>query len=350
VLDNGDFIVRGVTSSGYKVDPLILIDNVEVTTTDLARLQVDDIADFSIMKDATATAVYGARGANGVILITTKEGREGRTNIALRVENSLSTPTKNVELADPVTYMKMHSEAVLTRDPLGPLLYTPQQIEHTAAGDASPLYPATDWREFLLKDYTMNQRINLSVNGGGQIARYFVSGALNQDNGVLKVDPHNNFNSNIDLKTYSLRSNVNINLGKSTEFIVRLNGSFDDYTGPIDGGTKVYHDIMRTSPTLFAPYYAAEGDYSHVKHTMFGNFGEGNYLNPYANMVKGYRAYSRSMMLAQLELKQNLSFVTEGLSFRSLANTTRNAYFSVRRQYSPFYYHLLGENPTAPGQ
>ena len=349
-MDNADFFIRGVTTFGYKVDPLILIDNVEVTTTDLARLQVDDIADFSIMKDATATAVYGARGANGVILITTKEGREGRANIAVRVENSLSTPTKNVELADPVTYMKMHSEAVLTRDPLGPLLYTQKQIEHTAAGEASILYPATDWRKFLLKDHTMNQRYNLSVNGGGQIARYFVSGALNQDNGVLKVDPHSNFNSNINLKTYSLRSNVNINLGKTTEFVVRLNGSFDDYTGPIDGGTKVYHDIMRTSPSLFAPYYPAEGDYSHVQHTLFGNFGEGNYLNPYANMVKGYRAYSRSMMLAQLELKQNLSFLTEGLSFRALANTTRNSYFSVRRQYNPFYYHLLGEDPAAPGQ
>src|SRR5690606_22219040 len=106
-MDNADFFIRGVTTFGYKVDPLILIDNVEVTTTDLARLQVDDIADFSIMKDATATAVYGARGANGVILITTKEGKEGPANISVRIENSVSTPTSNVELADPVTYMKM---------------------------------------------------------------------------------------------------------------------------------------------------------------------------------------------------------------------------------------------------
>src|SRR5690606_1874099 len=92
--DNAEFFIRGVTTFGYKKDPLILIDNVEVQRTDLARLQVDDIASFSIMKDATATALYGARGANGVILITTKEGKEGKANLSFRVENSISMATK----------------------------------------------------------------------------------------------------------------------------------------------------------------------------------------------------------------------------------------------------------------
>ena len=348
-LDNANFFIRGVTTFGYKVDPLILIDNVEVTPTDLARLQVDDIASFSILKDATATAVYGARGANGVILITTKEGKEGKAKIALRVENSISLPTKDVALADPITYMRMADEAVLTRDPLGFIPYNQKKIENTIAGTHSLLYPTTDWRKQLLKRYTMNQRFNLSVNGGGKVARYYVSGALNQDNGILKVPKRNNFNNNINLKTYSLRSNVNVNLSKTTEMIVRLSGSFDDYSGPIDGGTKVYRDIMRSDPVMFAPYYPAEGAYQYVNHIMFGNFGTGDYLNPYADMVKGYREYSRAMVLAQLELKQDLSFVTEGLSFRVMANTTRNAYFSVTRQYHPFYYQLTGENAVKGG-
>ncbi|NGM90628.1 SusC/RagA family TonB-linked outer membrane protein, partial [Parapusillimonas sp. SGNA-6] len=286
------------------------------------------------------------RGANGVILITTKEGKEGPANISVRIENSVSTPTSNVELADPVTYMKMANEAILTRDPLGFLPFSQSKIERTVPGSGSLEYPSTDWRKELIQEYTMNQRVNLSVSGGGQVARYFVSGALNQDNGVLKVDRRSNFNNNIDLKTYSLRSNVNVNLSPTTEFIVRLNGSFDDYSGPIDGGNKVYRDIMRTNPALFAPYYPSEGEYNWVKHTMFGNFGTGGYLNPYADMVKGYREYSRSMMLAQLELKQNLSFLTEGLSLRGMANTTRNSYFSVRRQYNPFYYQFMGLGPS----
>jgi len=344
-LDNADFFIRGVTTFGYKVDPLILIDNVEVTTTDLARLQVDDLASFSIMKDATATAIYGARGANGVILVTTKKGEQGKTKLSFRLENSFSSPTRNVELADPVTYMKLNNEAILTRDRTAAIQYPLSQIGNTVPGADPYLYPAVDWRKELIKDYTSNQRANLSISGGGKAARYYVSGAFNQDNGVLKVPEKSNFNNNINLKTYSLRANVDMDLTRTTQFIVRLNGSFDDYNGPVDGGTSIYRKIMRTSPTLFAPYYPAGESYRLVNHILFGNAESGNYLNPYADLVKGYKESSRSMMLAQLELKQDLSFITKGLSFRSLANTTRNAFFDVSRQYRPFFYELSNINP-----
>jgi TonB-linked SusC/RagA family outer membrane protein len=345
-LDNADFFIRGVTTFGYKVDPLILIDNMEVSTTDLARLQIDDIASFSIMKDATATALYGARGANGVILITTKQGKEGSAKLDFRYETSLSRPTQNVELADPVTYMKLHNEAVLTRDALGVLPYSNEKIANTENGTNSYLYPATDWRDLLMKDFTLNHRFNTNVHGGGKVARYFVSGALNVDNGMLDVDKRNNFNSNISLKQYSLRSNVNINLTKSTEMLVRLNGNFEDYTGPLQGGAQVYNDIMNTNPVLFPPYYKPGPNEQYIKHIMFGNYGEdASYLNPYANMTKGYKEHSRSNMAAQVELKQDLSSLTEGLSFRILANTTRNSFFDVSRQYKPFWYQLSGINP-----
>src|SRR5690606_34257966 len=152
--DNADFFIRGVTTFGYKVDPLILIDGVEFSSTDLARLQPDDIASFSIMKDATATALYGARGANGVILVTTKEGKEGPAKVSFRLENSVSAPTRNVELADPVTYMRLHNEAVSTRDPLAFLPYSQSKIDNTIAGTNPYMYPATDWRKAMFKDYT----------------------------------------------------------------------------------------------------------------------------------------------------------------------------------------------------
>src|SRR5690606_24427283 len=187
-MDNADFFIRGVTTFGYKVDPLILIDNIEVTATELARIQVDDIANFSIMKDATATALYGARGANGVILITTKQGVEGPAKINFRVENSFSMPTTNVALADPITYMELHNEAVSTRDPLGDRPYSQEKIDRTRAGVDPYYYPANDWRETLFKKYTMNQRYNINISGGGSVARYYVAGAMTQDHGVLKVD------------------------------------------------------------------------------------------------------------------------------------------------------------------
>src|SRR5690606_35310715 len=167
------------------------------------------------MKDATATALYGARGANGVILITTKQGVEGPAKINFRVENSFSMATTNVALADPITYMELHNEAVSTRDPLGDRPYSQEKIDRTRAGVDPYYYPANDWRETLFKKYTMNQRYNINISGGGSVARYYVAGAMTQDHGVLKVEQRNNFNSNINLDSYNLRSNVNVNITKS---------------------------------------------------------------------------------------------------------------------------------------
>ena len=197
-VDDASFFVRGVTTFGYKKDPLILIDGIELTSTDLARLQPDDIASFSIMKDATATALYGARGANGVILVKTKEGQKGKARLSLRVENSISAPTQEIDLADPVTYMRLHNEAYLTRNPLAPLMYSEEKIDNTVPGSGSVIYPATDWRKELLKDFTMHQRVNLNITGGGDVARYYVAASYSQDNGILEVDKNSNFNNNIN--------------------------------------------------------------------------------------------------------------------------------------------------------
>ncbi|MBE8722760.1 SusC/RagA family TonB-linked outer membrane protein [Sphingobacterium pedocola] len=339
--DNADFFIRGVTTFGYKVDPLILIDNVESTTTDLARMQVDDIESFSILKDASAAALYGARGANGVILITTKVGRRETLSVSFRLENSLSTATRNVEMVDPITYMKLANEATVGRDPLTRGDYSQRQIEFTPPG-GSLEYPAVDWQKELLNNYAMNQRANLSVRGGGSIAQYYVSGAFNQDNGILKVPQVSNFNSNVNLKTYSLLSNVNINLTEKTQLIVRLSGTFDDYIGPLQSATKAYRDIMRAVPTRFQPYYEPGENYKYLNHIMFGNADEGRFLNPYAEMVKGYREYSQSRMQAQLELNQKLDVVTEGLSFTGRVTTKRYAYYQIGRSYVPFTYEYSG--------
>jgi len=341
--DNADFFIRGVTTFGYKQDPLILIDGVELTKDDLARMQVDDIASFSIMKDATATALYGARGANGVILVTTKEGREGKAKFNVRYEHSFSQPTRKVELADPITFMKMNNEAVMTRalpDQHYTVPHSLQKIEYTEQGLNPMVFPAVDWYSMLLKDVVYNQRINASISGGGNIARYYVSGTYNRDQGNLKVDKRNNFNNNINLNKYVLRSNVNVNVTKSTEVIVRLHGTMDDYTGPIDGGTNIYRQIMQTSPIDYPPYYEPDRRYQHATYILFGNRdGTGLYCNPYANMVKGYRQSKEALMMAQFELKQNLNFITDGLKIRSMFNTNRRSRYQISRQYIPYFFH-----------
>lgn len=339
-VDDSDFFVRGVTSFGYAKSPLILIDNIEVSSQDLARMQPDDIESFSIMKDATATALYGSRGANGVILVKTKEGQAGTMKLNLRIENSISTPTKMLELADPITYMKLHNEAILTRDPLHALMYPEDKIDNTIPGSPTVIYPVTDWRKELLKDYTMNQRVNMNISGGGNVVNYYVAGSFNVDNGILKVDKANNFNNNIKIRNYSLRSNVNIKLTKTTKLMVRMNGAFEDYNGPLNGGSDLYAKIMQTNPVLFPATYPKDETYAHVKHIMFGNYGDGNYINPYAELVKGYKESGRDKLESQFELNQDLDFITKGLKFRGLYNISRLATYSTSRQYKPFYYKL----------
>ena len=339
--DNADFFVRGITTFGANTSPLILIDNIELTSTDLARLQPDDIESFSIMKDATATALYGARGANGVIFVTTKRGQEGPAKIFARVETSISAPTDMVELADPVTYMKSYNEAISTRDPLGELMYSYDKIEQTGKPGANRLiYPANDWYDMLFKDFATSYRANVSARGGGKVATYYVSGAYTEDTGILKVDKRNSFNNNIDDKNYTLRSNVDINVTPTTKLAVRLTGNFRDYQGPLNGGSDVYRQIMHSDPVLFPAYYPMDDEHVGIQHIMFGNYDDGSYINPYANLVKGYKNYQRSQMIAAVQLDQDLKFITKGLSFMTLFNLTRLSEFTVNRQFNPYWYTL----------
>ena len=209
--DNAEFFIRGVTTFGTgKADPLILIDNVELTSSDLSRLNPDDIASFSVLKDATATALYGARGANGVILVTTKEGTEGKMKLSFRAESSFSAPSKEVELADPLTFMKLHNEAARTRNPGNALPYLESAIAAREKGLNPYVYPMVDWKDMLFKDYTVNYRGNMSISGGGRVARYYVALSYSRDNGILKQVPNNIFDNNIKLNKYTVLSLIHI--------------------------------------------------------------------------------------------------------------------------------------------
>ncbi|TCC98290.1 SusC/RagA family TonB-linked outer membrane protein [Pedobacter psychroterrae] len=350
--DNAQFFIRGITSFGSgKVDPLILIDGMESTSNALARLQPDDISGFSVLKDAAASSLYGARGANGVVLVTTKSGVSGKTKFNVRFENSVSSNTQNFQLADNITYMKLANEAVLTRNPLGLLPYSQTKIDRTAAGANPMLYPSNNWIDMLIKDYTMNQRFNMNMTGGGNVAQYYIAGTFNQDNGVLKSEAGNNFDNNVNLKSYEIRSNVNVKLTPTTEGIVRTSGSFDDYNGPvggydgngnrINGGALVFASALSSNPVNFPATYPASA-LSKVTHPLFGNAtlaGDGpGYTNPYARMVSGFQQYNTSTLNVQLEVKQDFKFITEGLNARVMAYTQRYSYFDLSRAYTPYYY------------
>lgn len=341
-LDNAEFFIRGITtfSASGKRDPLILIDGIEMSSTDLARLNVDDIASFSVMKDANAAALYGARGANGVILVTTKEGKTDRISVNVRAELSSSSNTELVELADPVTYMRLHNEAVRTRDAMVALPYSSSKIRETELGTNPIMYPAVDWYDYLIKDRTFNQRINMNITGGGKAVQYYLAANYQHDTGILKESDENLFNNNIDINRIQVRSNVTIKLTPRTTAIIRAYGTFDDSSGPIQGGKTVFHMARNATPVQFLPYYPKDEANKFTKHILFGMGSElGSFNNPLAQIVSGYSETSSSMMLMQMELDHKFNGRLEGLFAKAVYNVKRDAFYYLTRSYNPFYYH-----------
>ncbi|MCG8318551.1 MAG: TonB-dependent receptor [Cytophagales bacterium] len=349
--DNAQFFVRGITTFAQGAQPLILIDGVELSADDLARLQPDDIESFSVLKDATSTAVYGARGANGIIYVTTKEGQKGKARVSLRLENSFSTNLQVPELVDPVSYMVHFNEAVRTRNPGELIPFSEEKIFNTQTGTNPDVFPAVDWQDELIKNQALNQRVNLNVRGGGEVAQYYIAAGFNKDNGILEEDPRNNVDNNISLNRYLIRSNVNVNLSNTTEAITRLHFTLDEFRGPAVGATTIFGQTLLTSPVRFPAVYNPDSANVKTPNILFGNerISDGNFfVNPYHQLVSGFTQSSRSLGLIQFELKQDLSAILPGLRARMLVNNNRTSTFNLSRNSQPFFYNaeLFNYNPT----
>jgi TonB-linked SusC/RagA family outer membrane protein len=346
--DNAEFFIRGVTTFGYKQDPLILIDGFEATTDDLARLQPDDIENFSILKDASATVLYGARGANGIIMINTKSGTEGALKISARVDVNISTPTAMLDLLDGVTYMKMYNEARISRDkdrehtfldtPIG-TWYSEQKIQATARGDNPMVYPNIDWYDMLFKKSTVNKKLNLNLSGGGRVATFYVSGGADHETGLLKVDKLNNFNNNISIVRFNIRSNVIFKLTSTTTLDTRITGRFQTYNGPYNSASNIFRMVMTGNPVDFPAIWDPDEKRKNSRYTLFGNTVPQK-VNPYAEMVRGYDQRHENNISAQATLMQDLDFITKGLKFQVKASVSTWSYSSGLRYYNPLYYAL----------
>ena len=343
-LDDAQFFIRGITSfsAAGKKDPLILVDGIEMSSRDLARINVDDIAAFSILKDANAAALYGARGANGVILITTKMGRPDKLSISLRAETSNSYNADLVELADPITYMKLHNEAVRTRDAEVVLPYSPTKIRETELGTDPVRYPSVDWYDYMLANKATNNRINLNLTGGGQTVQYYLAANYLEENGIIKENKQNLVNNNINIDRLQVRSNVTIKFAPTTTGVIRAFGTFDDQTGPPLGGAQVFQAARNASPVRFQPFYEPDSNNIHTQHILFGSGPElGVYHNPLATIASTFSEQKSSMMLMQLEMEHNfIENVLDGLSLRGVFNIMRHSSNAFSRGYNPFFYNL----------
>lgn len=350
--DNAQFFIRGVTTFGYQTSPLILIDGFEATTDQLARLRPDDIESFSILKDASATVLYGARGANGIIMVNTKAGKEGPVQVNARVDFNVTTPVQMTKLLDGVEYMRLYNEARVTRDPVLGAFYTEQQIQSTIQGVDPMLFPNVDWQETLFKNSTNNTKANVNLSGGGQVANYYVSAGWEKETGLLKVDNRNNFNNNIDISRAFIRSNVVFKLSPTTTLDTRIQGQFDRYTGPWTSlsdrtaANDIFYQIMWSNPVDFPAVYEPDAANQFTKHTLFGNtWVEGGLKpNPYASMVRGYEDRNESRLTTQATLMQDLKFITEGLKFQGRISANIWSQYKSLRSYSPFYYSLQNYN------
>ena len=336
--DNAAFFIRGVTTFGFNNSPLILLDGLQITTSDLARIEPDNIATFSIMKDATATSLYGARGANGVVLVTTKEGKKGKAKVSVRFESAFSSPSKINSFLGAVDYMELYNRAQRMRDQSAILLYSKPKIDGTLNGLNPNLYPDVDWYNELFNDVALNKRVNVNINGGGEVAQYYLSVSNSNEKGLLKIDPLNNFNNNIDINRSNLRANININLTKTTKVAAKFYSLFERYNGPIVSASDIFRQVAQANPANFPKVFEADEASANFNHTLFGNKGNGGYPNPYAEMVKGYKDRFKNTTLAQFELKQDLSFITEGLKIRGMGSVRTYSMNQNDRSFTPFFY------------
>ncbi|MGK0323941.1 MAG: TonB-linked SusC/RagA family outer membrane protein, partial [Polaribacter sp.] len=307
-------------------------------TSDLARLEPDNIASFSIMKDATATSLYGARGANGVVLVTTKVGKKGKAKVSVRYESSMSSPSKINSFLGAVDYMELYNRAQRMRDPSANLLYSKPKIEGTRNGLNSNIYPDVDWYNELFKDFALNKRLNVNISGGGDVAQYYLSVTSANETGLLKVDPLNNFNNNIDISRSNLRANININLSKTTKVAAKFYSLFERYNGPIVGASDIFYQVAQANPANFPKTYDPDEATANFNHTLFGNKGNGGFSNPYAESVRGYKDRFSNTTLAQFQINQDLSFITEGLKLRAMASVRTYTENQNERSFTPFYY------------
>lgn len=343
--DGSSFWIRGISTFAGATSPLIFIDGVEVDASDMNALAPEVIEGFSILKDATATALYGARGANGVMLITTRQGKKNeRARINLRFEGQLTTPTRIVDIADGVDYMALYNEARLTRG-IADLRFPLDKIKATREGRNPLLYPNVDWQETLFKDYSANQTMNMNVTGGGNRVTYFMSASLNNDNGMLRKDPQNVFDNNIKQLRFSFQGNIGVELTNTTKATLRLNTQVIDYNGSHKSASTLYNELFYAPGVLFQPYYpnTIEAD-----HTLFGNqeggphpqFGVGMYRNPYAQMVTGYNERNENANIVTFELEQKLDVITQGLSAKGLISFKNWSRTNVTRDFTPTYYQI----------
>lgn len=237
--DTSDFWIRGISSFGAGTTPLVLVDGIERS---LSNISPEEIESFSVLKDATATAVYGVRGANGVILVQTKRGQIGKPRIQIKADYGLSTPTMLPDFVDGAKYMEVMN--VASRFSSGKDMYEQSAIDITRDGTDPDLYPNVNWLDAITKSYVPNGRVSLDINGGTERLRYSMVLAYHGEKGMTVTDPGVEYKTSNNLSRYNIRTNLDMNLTPSTEINVSLGGFIMNQRTPGFSSDKPFTDII----------------------------------------------------------------------------------------------------------
>jgi TonB-linked SusC/RagA family outer membrane protein len=325
--DNIRIFIRGRSSWNGNGDPLVLVDGVKRSMSDI---DMNDIENLAVLKDASATAVFGVEGANGVILITTKRGQTGKAQLSLNVNTTIKTVSQLPEKLDSYNGLLQANSAILRGIAQAPATwnnYTPLSIvdkyRNPSSLEESYIYPNVDWEDELLKDFAQDYRVNLSVRGGNKTAKYFGSLAYQTVNDIFdgaKYDNGRDYLGEYKYDRFNFRSNIDFNVTSTTELSVNLSGFLGIRESPGSLGS-VTNGLYLIAPSLYTPVYP-DGLYGQP----FSYFNV--YVNPVVTLsAQGYDTFREFQVNTDFILKQKLDFITEGLSFQgrfSLDNSQRS--------------------------
>lgn len=319
-----EFWIRGISTFGAGSSALVLVDGFE---RNMNEINIEDIESFTVLKDASATAIYGSRGANGVVLITTKRGKSGKVQIDAKVETTYNTRTITPDLVDGYTYATLMNEARSTRNQEP--FYTEDKMYLLQHGLDKDLYPNVDWMDVLLKKGAPTYRATLNINGGGSLARYYVSASYVEEGGMYKVDKSlKDYNTNSNYRRWNYRLNVDMDITKTTLVKVGVAGSLDKINEPGAAVDDIWGAAMRYNP-ISVPLM-----YSNGYVPTFG--ADNDQINPWvASTQTGYQEKWNNKIQTNVTLEQNFDFITKGLKFIARYGFDTNNYQWIDRMKYP---------------
>lgn len=344
--DAAQFYIRGVSTFGSNKNALIVLDGIEITPTMLGNIPQESIESMSVLKDATATALYGSRGANGVIIVTTKEGRNSeKIKVNVTLDQTFSMPTFVQDVADAVTYMETfneakYNEARATRSEYKPF-YSQEKIDGTRKKLDPYVFPQNDWYSMLFKDMAVNHRANVSLRGGGEKVSYFLNGSFFNENGILKKPKETPLDIRMNNKKFLFQSNVTAMMTRSTKVSMKLNVQIQYNKTPRESTSDLFYWVMRANPARFPVVLPAEEKDTFVRYGNNKTWDTGNTeLNPYALYSSGYKDRFYSYMTATLNVDQDLGMLTKGLSAKMMASFYNYSYAHTERYMRPYYFKV----------